>query len=207
STYRSYVTDAETILEGTFVPRMPAAGGAAPISIEAEVAAELGVGLGDTLVWDVQGLPVESVVTSIRRVDWQRLSTNFFVVFPEGGIDEAPQFYVLLSHAGDDAASASLQRSVVQAYPNVSTIDLSLVLGTFDAIFGRISFVIRFMALFSILTGLIVLIGAVVVSRMQRTGESVLLKTLGASRRQVVQIMVIEYLFLGVLATLTGLVL
>lgn len=207
STYRSYVTDAETILEGTFVPRMPAAGGAAPISIEAEVAAELGVGLGDTLVWDVQGLPVESVVASIRRVDWQRLSTNFFVVFPEGVIDEAPQFYVLLSHAGDDAASASLQRSVVQAYPNVSAIDLSLVLGTFDAIFGRISFVIRFMALFSILTGLIVLIGAVVVSRMQRTGESVLLKTLGASRRQVVQIMVIEYLFLGVLATLTGLVL
>jgi len=129
------------------------------------------------------------------------------VGFREGGIDEAPQFYVLLSHAGDDAASASLQRSVVQAYPNVSTIDLSLVLGTFDAIFGRISFVIRFMALFSILTGLIVLIGAVVVSRMQRTGESVLLKTLGASRRQVVQIMVIEYLFLGVLATLTGLVL
>jgi putative ABC transport system permease protein len=69
------------------------------------------------------------------------------------------------------------------------------------------AFVIRFMALFSILTGLVVLAGAVLVSRYQRIEESVLLKTLGASRKQVVQIMLIEYLFLGVFATVTGLVL
>ena len=207
STYRDYLSDAETVLEGSFVSVMPEDARAAPVSVERDVAAELGVGVGDSLVWDVQGVPVETVVASIREVDWQRLSTNFFVVFPEGVIDEAPQFFVLLGRAGSDSASAALQREIVQAYPNVSAIDLSLVLSTFDAIFGRVAFVIRFMALFSVLTGVIVLVGAVVVSRMQRVGESVLLKTLGASRRQVVQIMAIEYLFLGLFATITGLVL
>ena len=81
------------------------------------------------------------------------------------------------------------------------------MLSTFDALFSRLSYVIRFMALFSIGTGLIVLIGAVVVSRYQRIEESVLLKTLGASRKMVIQIMTIEYLFLGVFAAATGLVL
>lgn len=207
STYRDYLTDAEEIVAGTFVPEMPEGTDVVPISVEQDVAEELGVGLGDSLVWDVQGVSVPSVVASIREVDWQRISTNFFVVFPKGALDEAPQFYVLLSRTETEAASAALQRAVVRAYPNVSAIDLSLVLTTFNAIFGRISFVIRFMALFSILTGIIVLIGAVVISRYQRMEESVLLKTLGASRGQVIRIMVAEYLFLGLLATVTGLLL
>lgn len=206
STYRGRLTESEELIAGTFVAAAPA-GGVVPVSVEQDVAEELEVGLGDTLVWNVQGVDIPTVVASLRKVDWQRMSTNFFVVFPEGVLEEAPQFYVFLSRAGSDEASAGLQRSVVQQYPNVSAIDLSLVLNTFDAIFGRISFVIRFMALFSILTGLLVLVGAVVVSRFQRMEEGVLLKTLGASRRQVLQVMVVEYLFLGGFATVTGLAL
>jgi len=100
-----------------------------------------------------------------------------------------------------------VQKEVIQAYPNVSAIDLSLVLTVFDAIFSRISFVVRIMALFSVLTGLIVLAGAVVVSRFQRIEESVLLKILGASRWTVIRITLIEYFLLGVFAAVTGLVL
>jgi putative ABC transport system permease protein len=96
---------------------------------------------------------------------------------------------------------------VVREQPNVSSIDISLILGVFDAIFSRIAFVARFMALFSILTGLIVLAGAVLISRFQRIEESVLLKTLGASRKTVLRIMSVEYLVLGVVASLTGIVL
>lgn len=207
STYRDELTEAETVIEGEFVGSVPEGTRVVPVSVEQEIAADLGVGIGDSLVFDVEGLPVQTVVASIREVDWQRLSTNFFVVFPEGVLEAAPQFHVVLTRAGSDEASARLQQAIVRQYPNVSAIDLSLVLTTFDALFSRIAFVIRFMALFSICTGLIVLVGAVVVSRSQRVEESVLLKTLGASRTQVVRIMLIEYLFLGFFATLTGLLL
>jgi putative ABC transport system permease protein len=146
-------------------------------------------------------------VSSIRSVDWQRIGTNYFVVFPEGVLEAAPRMNVLLSRTSNEEQSARVQRRLVQEYPNVSAIDLSLVLSTVKDLFGRLSYVIRFMAAFSILTGLIVLAGAVVVSRYQRAEESVLLKTLGASRKTVLQIMTVEYLFLGVFAAITGILL
>lgn len=208
SSYRATLTDAETLVEGTFVPAVPPGTAVVPVSIDAELARdELDVTLGDTLVFDVQGRLVTTVIGSTREIDWERFQTNFFFIFPEGVLNDAPQFNVLLTRTPDNTASARVQQAVVQAYPNVSALDLSTVLMTFEAIFSRINFVIRFMALFSILTGLMVLAGAVVVSRYRRIEESVLLKTLGASRRQVLRIMTVEYLFLGLFATFTGLVL
>lgn len=207
STYRDYLTDSESVVEGEFVGHVEPETEVIPVSLEEDIAGDLEVQLGDTLVFDVQGLVVTTVVASLRSVDWRRIATNFFVVFPTGVLEEAPQFYVLLSRTESSDEAAAVQRAVVQSFPSVSAIDLTLVLNTFDAIFGRISFIVRFMASFSIITGLIVLLGAVVVSRMERIRESVLLKTLGASRRQVVQIMMTEYLFLGFFAAATGLVL
>jgi len=167
----------------------------------------LNVGIGDTLTFDVQGRPVTTYISSLRKVNWQRIGTNYFVVFPEGVLDAAPQTHVLLSRTPNEDVSAQVQRAVVQEYPNVSAIDLSLILSTFQDLFGRLAYVIRFMALFSVFTGLIVLAGAVVVSRYQRAEESVLLKTLGASRNTVQKIMTVEYLFLGTFAAITGLLL
>lgn len=211
STYRDHLIDSETIVEGEFVPHVEGnpmeTGRAVPVSLEEEIARELNVELGDTLTFDVQGVPVTTTVSSIRQVDWQRIQTNFFVVFPTGVLENAPQMHVVLSRADTEEKSAIVQSRIVRQYPNVSAIDLSLVLATFDALFSRVSFVIRFMALFSILTGLIVLVGAIVVSRYQRVEESVLLKTLGASRAQVMAIMTIEYLLLGLFAAITGLIL
>jgi len=211
-TYRDSLTDSETIVEGEFVGRVSGtplqSGRAVPISVEQEIASEeLNVGLGDTLTFDVQGRRIPTYVSSIRRVDWQRIGTNYFVVFPEGVLETAPQMHVLLSRSDNGETSAQVQRRVVQDYPNVSAIDLSLVLSTVQDLFGRLAYVVRFMALFSIVTGLIVLAGAVVVSRYQRAEESVLLKTLGASRRTVLKIMTVEYLFLGVFAAATGILL
>jgi putative ABC transport system permease protein len=212
-TYRDHLTDSETLVEGEFVGEYDGknpfqTGEAVPISMEQEIAREdLKVGIGDTLTFDVQGRLLTTVVSSLRKVDWQRIGTNYFVVFPEGVLNQAPQMHVLLSRSDSDTASAQVQRRVVADYPNVSAIDLSLVLSTFQDLFGRLAYVIRFMALFSILTGLIVLAGAVVVSRYQRAEESVLLKTLGASKQTVLLIMTVEYLFLGVFAALTGILL
>jgi len=92
----------------------------------------------------------------------------------------------------------------VQAYPNVSVVDLTQILKSVKTVLDKVSFVIRFMALFSILTGLVVLISSVVLSKYQRIQESVLLRTLGAHRRQIIRINLVEYFLLGTLATFTG---
>jgi putative ABC transport system permease protein len=207
SSYRDHLTDSERVTAGTFTGSWDPDDGPAPVSFEKDLAEELGLQVGDALTWSVQGIPIEAVVGSIREVDWRQLSTNFFVIFPDGVINDAPSFYVVLTRAETDQRSGQAQRRVVQEHPNVSAVDLKVVLGTFNAIFGRIASVLNFMALFSILAGLLVLGGAVMVSRSRRTEETVLLKTLGASRSQVMRIMLVEYAALGGLAALTGVLL
>ncbi len=207
STYRSELTDAERIVEGGFASRYDGAG-LVPVSIERELAdEELGVGLGDTLVFDVHGELVSTRISSIREVDWQQTRANFFFVFPAGVLEEAPQTHVVMTRTGTEERLATFQAALIPAFPSVTTISLSLILGIFDEIFSRARLVVRFMALFSVTAGLLVLMGAIMTSRYRRMEECVLLKTLGASRRQVLAIIFIEYLFLGVLATGSGLIL
>ncbi len=177
---------------------------AIPISMEADLAEKLQLTLGDEIEWDVQGVPMRTRVTSLREVEWRRMQPNFFVVFPVGVLESAPKFYVAAARAVDTEASAQIQQSVVARFPNVSAIDLGLVLKTLDGIFSKVEFVVRFMALFTVATGLIVLVGAVMAGRRQRLRESVLLRTLGATRGQLRSIQLVEYAVLGALAGLTG---
>jgi len=207
STYRDHLVDTETIVTGSWHGHLKQTTGAVPISVEKGIAEDLQVTLGDELVFDIYGVPLTTTVDSIREVNWQRFQPNFFMVFPSGVLEGAPQFYVQVTRVPSNAVSARLQRAVVQKFPNVSTIDLTLVLDTVNAVLDKVSFAIRFVALFSILTGLMVLAGAVLTSRYQRLMESVLLRTLGASRAQVKKIMLIEYLFLGGIAALSGIIL
>ena len=205
STYRDYLTESETLIEGEFVGVF-SGDGPIPVSVERDVATQLEVEVGDTIVFNVQGVEMTTRVASLRTVDWRNMQTNFFIVFPTGPIDSAPAFHVLMTRAQDERQSAVLQSAVVRAHPNVSSIDVSVVLSVFEAIFSRIAFVVRFMALFSVITGLIVLSGSVMISRFQRMEESVLLKTLGASRKAVLQIMAVEYFTLGLISSVTGLI-
>jgi putative ABC transport system permease protein len=207
STYRTYLTSSERVTAGTFIAEVPPGTDVVPISVEAEFARDLELAIGDTLVFDVQGVPVTTVIGSLREVDWRRVQTNFFVVFPGGILDDAPQTMVVLARTETQEESASIQAAVVRSHPNVSAIDIAVVMTVFDTVFGRIASVIRFMALFSVLAGALVLSAALVATREQRSRESVLLKTIGASRRQVVQIALVEYALLGVLAALTGVIL
>lgn len=207
STYRDHVTDAETIIAGTFQGRVNNPEDTVFVSLEEEIAEDLEVWLGDEIVFNVQGVPVPSVVGSIRKVDWRRIRTNFFITFPAGILEDAPQIHALVTRVEDASKSADFQRALVLAFPNISVIDLALILSTLDSVLSKIGFVIRFMASFSIFTGLMVLIGAVSTGRFQRIQESVLLRTLGASKSQVIKITVLEYLYLGSLAVFTGLLL
>ncbi len=109
STYRDRLIPSETLLEGEFVGSVAEGTEVVPISIERDVAGELGVALGDTLVWSIQGRAVTTTIASIRAVDWRQLSTNFFVVFPAGVLEKAPQTLVLLTRSPDATAGARLQ--------------------------------------------------------------------------------------------------
>ncbi len=206
-TYRDSLINTEEISDGEWIARGSDTAAVIPISLEKDIAADLGVTIGDSIVMDVQGVPMSTRVSSLRDVNWQRVQPNFFIVFPSGVLEEAPQFYVLVTRAPSPEISAKVQQSVVRQFPNVSAIDLALVLRTVESILDKISFVIRFMAVFSILTGLIVLIASISTTRFQRLQESVLLRTLGAKRQQISQILALEYLYLGAFSAISGLVL
>ncbi len=207
STYRENVTDTELITAGTLVPSVPPNTSPVPISLEAEIAKDLGVGLGDILTFDIQGIPMEVKVGSLRRVEWRRFSPNFFVVFPLGVLEEAPTFFIAVSRAPDGPTSARIQGAIVRKFPNISAVDLSLVANTVRDIISKATSAIRFLSLFTIGTGLIVLISSVLTARFDRIREAVLLRTLGASRQTVFQVLAVEYAALGSLAALTGIVL
>ena len=206
-TYRDSLTASEKITKGKWPGKPEGAAGTINISLEDGFARRQKINIGDTMVFNVQGAMISTVVGSFREVEWNRIQTNFLVVFPTGVLEDAPQFHVLLTRAGSDKASALFQQDMVRRFPNVSIIDLGLVLSTLDEILNKISFVIRFMAAFSIITGLVVLIASVLISKYQRIRESVLLRTLGASRKQILAITALEYFFLGALASLTGVIL
>jgi putative ABC transport system permease protein len=213
NTYRDTLVSSEELIAGEWwdEPRGERAPGAQPplprISMERDVADDLTVGVGDRITWDVQGVRLETEIASLRTVDWARFEPNFFAVFEPGVLESAPQIFVTFTRVEGDAGRAEVQRDLVQRYPNISALDLSLVQQTIDTILGSVTVAVRFMALFSIACGMIVLIGAIGTSRYQRLRESVLLKTLGARTRQVTGILATEYFALGTLAALTGLLL
>lgn len=207
STWRDTLVRSEQAVEGGAWPAAGEPGGVVPISMEVELAGDLGVGVGDTVDWDVQGVVVASRITGLREVDWARFEPNFFVVFPSGVLEAAPHSYVTLTRVADSADVGRIQRAVVERFPNVASIDIRQVQATIEGLLNRVSWAIRFMAVFSLVTGAIVLVGAMATSRWQRLREGVLLRTLGATRRQVLRVMLVEFGSLGVLAVLVGMVL
>ncbi|HET9132998.1 MAG TPA: FtsX-like permease family protein [Gemmatimonadales bacterium] len=212
STYRAALGGSERVTLGRFYGDTVTATGRtaedpAPISMEAGVAGELIVGVGDRITWDVQGVPVYTVVTSLREVEWARFEPNFFVLFPPGVLDRAPQTWVTLARVTDPTVRGRLQRVLAERAANVTSVDLGQVQRALEQVLDRVILAIRFMALFSLATGAVVLVGAIATSRWQRIREGTLLRTLGASRRQVLRILGVEYAALGVAAALVATVL
>ncbi len=203
-TYRDHLIDSETLLEGEFVGKVENPYDSIFISLNEGLAEDMKVQIGDPISFNVQGAIIQCYVGSFREIDWQRVQTNFIVVFPEGVLEEAPKFHVLLTRYEEVSQSAAYQQNVVKRFPNISIIDLDLILSTIDEVLSKISFIIQFMAFFSISTGIIVLIGSVSISKFQRIQEAVLLRTIGASKKQIIRINLMEYFFLGSIASLTG---
>jgi putative ABC transport system permease protein len=207
STYRDQLNFTETIVEGELATDKADPAGVVPISLEEKIAGDMKVGIGDEITMDVQGILIRTKVTSIRKVDWSRFNLNFFMVFPPGVLEDAPGFNVVTTRTPSPEASGELQRKLSKEFANVTAIDLTQILKEVREILGKISTVITILAGFTVLAGLPILIGTLMNGRDVRLKESVLLRTLGASARQVRMILVIEYATLGVLTALTGVVL
>ncbi len=207
STYRDSTVETETLLSGEWFGGRKLAQGLYEVSLERDIATELKASLGDTLVWDVQGVQIRTILTSTREVDWGRFEPNFFAVFQTAALEGAPAQFVTIAAVASDTAVARLQREAVRRFPNVSSIDLSLVRGTITQIVAKVTLTVRFLALFSLAMGIPVLFSAVAATRRDRLREGVLLKTLGATRAQIARILLAEYAVLGVLGSLTGMVL
>jgi putative ABC transport system permease protein len=173
------------------------------ISVEEEIAKNLGVAIGGTLGFDVQGVTVQARVVNLRRVDWQSFNTNFFVIFSQGALDGAPSTWIATARAAPSNEGA-VQSAVTAAFPNVTAIPVREVLERIAAVLDQIALAIRLLAGVSIATGLIVTAGALGVSRHQRLYQSVILKTLGATRGFVASVFAVEYALLGAAAGLCG---
>jgi len=204
--YRDSLIESETLHSGQLT-KVENEGDSIFVTVDQGFAEGQHMKIGDELVWNVQGVPITTYIGGLREIDWNRVQTNFLVLFPENVLEPAPQFHVLITRVASTESGAIYQREIVKNYPNVSVIDIGLILNTVDDILSKISFVIRFMALFSIITGLLVLTGSVILSKYQRVKESVLLRTMGGSRKQILTINTLEYFFLGSLASLSGILL
>jgi len=206
STWRDTLVPSEKLVAGALWHGTGAvpAGAPWPVSLSTDVARDLHVGVGDSITWNVQGAMIPTVVTSLREVDWGRFDLNFFAVFPTAALARAPATWVLMARVDDAAQRVRLQRAVVERYPNITGFDVAQVQRTVERILDRVALAVRFMAGFSLVTGALVLLGAVAAGRLERIRQGALLKTLGATRRQIGRMMLAEYLTLGLLASLVG---
>lgn len=206
ATYRDHLIGTEKIVEGEWTGTWDGKG-RVPVSIGTGFAKDARLSLGDHVVFDVQGVRVPAEIGSIREIDWGRMQLNFSLVFPLGRLEKAPQFLVLSTRTSGPRATAEIQNTLVNRFPNITLIDLRTLLEVFEGLLDRIGWVINFIGFFSILTGMIVLLGAVRNTKYHRLRESALLRSMGASRKQILKITSLEYLYLGVIGSLSGILL
>jgi putative ABC transport system permease protein len=166
------------------------------VSIEEEAARALGLDVGSHLELDIQGATIAAEVASIRKVDWSKFSTNFYMILSPGSLDGAPLTYVATIHV-DPELEVPLQQAVVEAFPNVSAIHVGDVLRNFAGVLDRLALAIRAVALFCVVTGGLVMAAALAATRYRRLYESVILKALGATRGLIARTFAAEYALLG----------
>ncbi len=206
-TYRDSLTASEELVKGTMHHFERGKKDSVFVTISERMQETLRVKIGDSLVFNVQGVEIKTFISGIRKVDWPKDPPNFIFVFPKETLASAPQIWVAATRVDDPKVAAKFQQALVMGFPNVSLIDLRLILSTVNELFEKIALVVRFLALFSIVTGLVVLAGAVINSKFVRIKENVLLRTIGARTSQIVKITLIEYGYLGLFSAITALVL
>ncbi len=204
-TWSATAPDNSTIVAGEWWPADY--DGPLLVSFDANVAAGFGIGIGDTLTVNVLGREFTATIANLRHIDWQTLSINFVMVFSPGFLEAAPRSHIAIVHA-DPGAEAEIERRVTNAFRNVSAVRVRDALETVNGIVAGISTAVRLAALVALVAGTLVLAGAIAANNRRRVYDNVVLKVLGATRRNILAIFILEYGLLGLvtasLATLVG---
>jgi putative ABC transport system permease protein len=183
-----------------WTPATPAA--EAGMSLEEGIAETLGVKIGDTLTFDIAGTRVSAPVTSLRKVDWDSFRVNFFALFPPGPLDAMPATYIAAFRAPE--AGNTWLPAIVQKNPNVLAIDIGEIVRQVQGIMDSVSRAVEFVFLFTLAGGLLVLQAAIAATQDERRFDAAILRTLGASQRQLNAAQLAEFLLLGSLAGLVA---
>jgi putative ABC transport system permease protein len=209
-TFRDGLETNEQLVAGEFWKgplSAPAPGTDTDVSISEEVRRDADVGVGDTVRFDIAGVGLTARVTSIRKVGWDETQSGgfFFVLRPAPAIDRVPLSYVGFVELGGQAeARGALQRDLVKAYPNVSAIDVGAIVQSIREILNNVTLGVTIVGSITLVGGVLILVGAVAMTKFQRLYEAAIYRTLGASTRRIAAMVAVEYGVLGLLAGLLG---
>ncbi|MGE4011179.1 MAG: ABC transporter permease [Alphaproteobacteria bacterium] len=180
--------------------------GPALISFDAEIAKGLGIGIGDTITFNVVGKEIDAKIGNLRRIDWTTLGMNFTTIFAPGTLEAAPHMHIATVRVNRNAEDTLLNK-VTDELPNVSAIRVRDALDAASRILGNINLAVNSTASVTILAGLLVLAGAVAAGHRRRVYDAVVLKVLGATRGRILRAFLLEYGLLGAATTIVGAVL
>ena len=203
-TYSARVPQGSELTAGQWWPADYA--GPPLVSIDAEAAALLGISVGDTLTVSVLGREIVARIASLRQINWDTMGFNYILVFSPNALVDAPHTLAATIDT-TPGYEAALSRDVLRAFPSVSIIAVGEVLTQVTTLLGQMSAAILAAAAVTIFAGIAVLIGAIAASRQSRSYDSVIMKTLGATRGQVLSAQAIEYALLAAVLALVALVL
>jgi len=172
---------------------------AGAISVEDGLAETLGLKLGDRLTFDIAGMPVESTITSLRKVDWGSMRVNFFAMFPVAAMPTVPLTYISAYRAPD---KPGFDNALVRAYPNITNVDMSSTIAQVQRVLGQVIRAVEFLFGFTLAAGLVVLFAAVTATRGEREREFAILRAVGAQSALLRQVQRAELAGVGVLAGL-----
>ncbi|WKZ56848.1 MAG: FtsX-like permease family protein [Bdellovibrionota bacterium] len=205
SSYREQTVPNETVIAGQWVTKADPGDDRVAVSVEDRMAERLGIKLGDELVFDVHNRPLVARVTSLRTVHWERMERNALMVFPSGILEDVPQSRFISAHIATEQKTADVQTILQERFPNVSMVDLRLVLRAIDKLVERIGWALAAVTGLIAFAALLAIVGLGIAGREVRYKELTLLRALGARRRQVQQLVATEYAVLAILGVTTGL--
>ena len=203
-TYRSHLEENERIIAGSFWDEESST--IPEVSIEESLYERRDIQLGDTVKFDVLGREFQARVTSIRAVDWDdSRSGGFMFLFSPGFFDDAPHTFIgFLKGPSDVSSRANLQREIAEKYPNVSIIDGLDILSTVRRVLDYVTLAITVVGLIALLSGSLILIGSVAMTKFQRIYEAAIFRTLGANTKTLTATLIFEYGVLGIIAGTVG---
>jgi putative ABC transport system permease protein len=202
-TYRGRLEPYETIVEGKFWDDSPSPEG--EVSIAEDMRGLAGIEVGSMLQFDILGKKLNARVTSARHIDIRNSRTAFAVVFRPGTLESAPQMFVAaIDGPKDDLERSRFQRDLVDKFPNLSVVDVAEAISMIKRVLDNIALAVSLLGSLVFISGALILIGSVAMTKFQRVYEIAVMKTLGAKRKTLVAMMLAEYGLMGLVAGIIG---